>query len=313
MIGGRKERRGELTQTTAASSRYRQASRNRLAPKRLTPKSIFARSAFGTTFDNRKDLFIEGGYLAGANDSLEEQSWRITTRVSARGNLQYGEVLDTINAAIDRQLKHPDGVADETAAEYARVSILSTGMMPLVHVAQTALLHDLFVSFLTALLVVSIVMVIVLRSVVVGVMAMIPNIFPTAILFGTMGWLDKPVDIGSMMTASVALGMAVDGTLHYLTWFRRELDNGHAPSEAIGLSFRHCAMAMTQTTIICGLGLLVFSLSAFVPTQRFAWMMFALLLAALVGDLILLPALLVGPFRGLMTRRVAGSKGEPVS
>jgi hypothetical protein len=52
---------------------------------------------------------------------------------------------------------------------------------------------------------------------------------------------------------------------------------------------------MVQSTLICGLGLMVYTLSPFVPTQRFAVMMLTLLLAALVGDLMLLPALLIGP------------------
>ena len=52
---------------------------------------------------------------------------------------------------------------------------------------------------------------------------------------------------------------------------------------------------MTQTSLICGLGLLAYSMSPFVPISRFSWMMFMMLFTALIGDLILLPALLVGP------------------
>ena len=53
---------------------------------------------------------------------------------------------------------------------------------------------------------------------------------------------------------------------------------------------------MIHTTFICGLGLLVFAFSDFIPTQRFAWMMLALLTTALIGDLLFLPAMLVQPF-----------------
>jgi hypothetical protein len=62
-----------------------------------------------------------------------------------------------------------------------------------------------------------------------------------------------------------------------------------------------------QATFICGLGLLVYALSDFVPTRQFAWMMLLLLGAALVGDLILLPALLLGPAGRTLTRR----RGHP--
>ena len=61
------------------------------------------------------------------------------------------------------------------------------------------------------------------------------------------------------------------------------------------MAFDRCAGAMVQSTVICGLGLLVFALSSFVPTSRFAWMMAAMLGTALIGDLLFLPALLAGP------------------
>ena len=94
-------------------------------------------------------------------------------------------------------------------------------------------------------------------------------------------------------TASVALGIAVDDTLHFLTFFRRGMASGSSRSQAVLYGYQHCGRAMIQTSFSCGLGLLVFALSDFVPTSRFAVMMGGLLILALVGDLILLPALLL--------------------
>ena len=65
--------------------------------------------------------------------------------------------------------------------------------------------------------------------------------------------------------------------------------------EAVIQSYRRVGPAMTQTTIVGGLGLFVFALSTFTPTQRFGTLMLVMLVAALAGDLILLPALLAGP------------------
>jgi len=110
-----------------------------------------------------------------------------------------------------------------------------------------------------------------------------------------MGHFGTRVDIGSMMTASVAMGVAVDDTIHFLTWFRAGLRKGMDRREAVFIAYRHVAPAMTQTTIIGGLGLCVFALSTFTPTQGFGKLMLTLLLAALVGDLIFLPALLASP------------------
>ena len=103
------------------------------------------------------------------------------------------------------------------------------------------------------------------------------------------------VDIGSMMTASVAMGVAVDDTIHFLNWYRGALDNGYDRKSAIKIAYDRVATAMTQTTLIGGFGLSAFALSTFTPTQRFGVLMLILLGMALVGDLILLPALIAGP------------------
>ena len=71
---------------------------------------------------------------------------------------------------------------------------------------------------------------------------------------------------------------------------------------------------MTQTSLICGFGLFVYSFSPFIPISRFGWMMFLMLFAALLGDLILLPALLVGPlgrFFEIRRRAETPSPSEP--
>lgn len=130
------------------------------------------------------------------------------------------------------------------------------------------------------------------RSVSAGLLAMIPNIFPAVLVFGAMGWMGRLVDVGAMMTASVALGIAVDDTLHFLTWFGRGLRQGQTRQQAIVHAYRRCAPAMTQTTLVAGLGLLVFALSSFQPVSQFGLLMFILLAAALIGDLVLLPAML---------------------
>ena len=128
-----------------------------------------------------------------------------------------------------------------------------------------------------------------------GVVSMIPNMFPVLLVFGVMGHVGRLVDIGTMMTASVAMGVAVDDTIHFLSWFRSYLDQGYDRIRAVEMTYRRVGPAMTQTTIVGGLGLFVFALSTFTPTQRFGTLMLVLLAAALVGDLVLLPALLAGP------------------
>lgn len=224
-------------------------------------------------------------------DVAGAQFWRVTARTSALAGLDYEAFLGEVRRAVDPVIAFHGG-ADRG------VTAVSTGAMPLINAIQKTLLRDLFTSFLSACLVITLVMMIVEGGVIPGLIAMVPNVFPMALLFGLLGWARATLDIGSVMTASVALGMAVDGTFHFLTFFRRGLAASDGPgsprgrTEAVQAAFRHSAPALLQTALVCGLGILAFAASSFAPTRRFAWMLALLVAAAAVGDLMVLPALL---------------------
>jgi predicted RND superfamily exporter protein len=187
----------------------------------------------------------------------------------------------------------------------SQFDMVYTGVVPIVYKAQTELLSSLINSIGLAFVMIAVVMIVLLRNgklawnnfsnVRGGLVSMIPNVFPVILVFGLMGHFGVDLDIGSMMTASVAMGVAVDDTVHFLTWFRKGLNQGMQRHGALMLAYERCAAAMTQTTLIGGLGLSVFALSSFTPTQRFGVLMLTLLAAALLGDLIFLPAILSSP------------------
>jgi len=251
---------------------------------------------------HRKDLTE---YLR-VDEVANEELWRVSARVEAMGDLDYGKFVDKL-----REVVAP--VIEEYRTEGAKgISVKYTGLVPLVYKAQTELLRGLFNSLLMAFALIALVMMLVLRSPSAGLISMLPNLFPVVVIFGAMGWLRIKVDVGSMMTASVALGVAVDDTIHYLTWFRHGLDLGYRRKRAALVAYQRCATAMSQTTLIGGLGLAVFAVSTFTPTQRFGYIMLTLLATALVGDLIFLPALLTGPFgRFFDRRRKPGQPEQP--
>ncbi len=202
-----------------------------------------------------------------------------------------GRHIDTLLASQDA----------DTKAGFAPVY---TGVVPLVYKAQRTLLSGLVNSIAMAFVLICIVMIAILRSPAAGLLSMLPNIFPVLIIFGSMGWLGIYVDIGTMMCASVALGVAVDDTVHFLTWFRRGILEGLDRRGAVHMAYERCASAMIQTTVIGGFGLAVFAFSTFNPTQRFGILMLVLLATALVGDLVFLPALLSGPIGKFFTKRL---------
>ncbi|WP_153556324.1 efflux RND transporter permease subunit [Roseimaritima sediminicola] len=219
-------------------------------------------------------------------------------------------VLDLRDVPFDRV--SPTIVDGIPVAENAGpLEVVYTGVIPVVYKAQRTLLYSLVESIAWAFVLIAIVMIILLNpgrnplqwiypgnlvyGVAAGMVAMIPNIFPVATVFGLMCHMGIKIDIGTMMVASVAMGVAVDDTIHFLAWFRHNLDSGIGRLQAITATYRRVGPAMTQTTIVGGLGLFVFALSSFTPTQRFGMLMLVMLSAALVGDLIFLPALLASP------------------
>ncbi len=175
------------------------------------------------------------------------------------------------------------------------VSSVFTGVVPIVYKAQRALLTSLVQSTFWSFLTITPLMIFVSRSFRAGLVAMIPNVVPVIFIFGLMGWMGIAIDIGSMMTASIALGVAVDDTIHFLSWFRVNVEQLRDRRAAIIASYRQCGTPTLQAACISGLGLSVFAFSTFTPTQRFGWLMLTILIAGVIAELVLLPAILAGP------------------
>ncbi len=188
------------------------------------------------------------------------------------------------------------GITHSTDIVYpSGISAKYTGMVPLVYKTQHELINGLTQSLLWAFVLIAVVVIFIYKDWSVVFVAMPSNIFPVVVVFGYMAWRGILVDVGTMMTASVALGVAVDDTIHYLTWFNDSIDRGDDIDEAARKAYRRCAAAMLESSIISGLGLFAFAFSTFVPTQRFGIMMLAILWAAVMGDLLMLPAILTSP------------------
>ena len=195
------------------------------------------------------------------------------------------------------------GIAREASDGTPSVAAVYTGVVPIVYKAQRTLLDSLIESTFWSLITIAPLMMFISRSVWGGALSMLPNVLPVLIIFGAMGWMQVEVDVGSMMTASIALGIAVDDTIHYLHWFREELDRLGDRKKAILAAYKHCATPTIQAAIMSGLGLSVFALSTFTPTQRFGYLMLAILWAGVAAELIFFPALLAGPLGGVFKPR----------
>jgi predicted RND superfamily exporter protein len=255
-------------------------------PARGGLRQTTKRAVFSSKLEELRPELLDKGLLAEVKGS---ELWRLSARAPAMGQVHYGHFIQQVGRPVQAV------IGQYREAGIGGIGVSYTGLSPLIDRAQQQLLDDLVKSFLIACLLICPIMMVVLRSFWGGLLAMIPNIVPAVTVFGALGWLSIPLDIGTVLTASVALGIAVDDTLHFLTWYSRALGDGLPRVDAIRRAYSRCATAMIQTTLVCGLGLLVFALSSYTPASRFAWLIGVLLLTALGGDLILLPAILASP------------------
>jgi signal transduction histidine kinase len=127
----------------------------------------------------------------------------------------------------------------------------------------------------------------------VALIALLPNCFPIIINFGIMGWLGIPLSMSTSLIASIAIGLAVDDTIHYFyrynIEFKRDLDKNRALRDTI----KHVGMPIIFTTLTISIGFFVLIFSHFEPTAIFGFLMVTTMLSALIGDLILLPTLML--------------------
>ncbi len=236
------------------------------------------------------------GYLA-IDPATGDELWRISLRVAAFKNVDYGQFTQEVQEVVNPLVAQASAklLARESLANAKPIQAIHTGAIPIVYKAQRELLTSLIESTVWSFVTITPLLIWVTRGVGAGIVAMLPNLLPVLAVFGSMGWLGISVDIGCMMTASIALGVAVDDTIHFLCWYRHGQLTCPTRGEAIESAFRSCCRPTLQAAVVNGLGLSVFLLSTFVPTKQFGLLMLVILSCGAIAELILLPAILASP------------------
>jgi hypothetical protein len=244
---------------------------------------------------HRGELLV-GDYLA---DDPEQnwELWRISIRVAALADIDYGQFIHDLKERVD-----PVVVKEQKNGVEGIVGVVYTGVVPVVYQAERELLDGLIDSFFVAFAMIAAMMAAVFRDIRAGLYTMLPNVWPVAVVFGLMSWFGVALDIGTMMTASVAMGVCVDDTVHFANWFRRATREGLDRRTATVVAFENSAGAIYQSTVIVAMGLGIFAFSHFMPTRRFGYLMGILLCCGLIADLVLTPAMLAGPIGKYFTR-----------
>jgi predicted RND superfamily exporter protein len=251
------------------------------------------RGAVRRAIDENLERFQQEKWIA---DTDRGQTWRVIAKVSATSGQDYGQLVGVIEQTCRRVLEAGLPQTDAGQVQADGLEIHYTGLTPIMHHTQVTVLQDLGSSFLTAFLLITPILMLITRSWRGGLLAMIPNVLPVSVVFGIMGGLGYSLDIAGILTASVALGIAVDDTLHFLCWYMASLHREGSRPPAVYATLKACAAAMLHTTLISCFSMAPFLLAGFLPTQQFAKLMIAILSLAIIGDLLILPALLLSPW-----------------
>ncbi|MEO2019346.1 MAG: MMPL family transporter [Fuerstiella sp.] len=186
----------------------------------------------------------------------------------------------------------------------SNIQFTLTGDAYLHAVCMDVFVRDLFYSLLAASGIIFLLISLLFRSLRIGLISAVPNMFPLVMTLGYMHLRGYELTAGNVIVFAISLGIAVDDTIHFLARYRDErktMSSEHAIQEALSSSGR--AIILTSVLVVSGLSILIFS--DFVPTRRFAELTAITMCAALPGDVILLPALLklFGGRRGVLDRR----------
>jgi uncharacterized protein len=148
-------------------------------------------------------------------------------------------------------------------------------------------------SLAISLVLIFVVMVVLFLSSKVGLIAVVPNLFPIVVNFGLMGLLGIPLSVATSLIASVAIGLAVDDTIHYLVRYNTEFKKDLNKDRAMRDTLLNVGRPIIFTSLTISLGFFVLVFSHFQPTAIFGFLMVVTMLSALVGDMILLPSLML--------------------
>ena len=197
------------------------------------------------------------------------------------------------NMVIDRVKEKANPYFEET--EVSGVFVLLTFLID-------SLMADQIVSFSWAALMIFVVMTIAFRSLWMGLIGLVPNLFPIVLVLGGMGWMGFRINIATAMITCVSMGLTVDSSIHFLSAFRRERRAGHSVDESLRLTTLDVGRALIFANLALVAGFSVLTFSQFIPLVYFGFLVSLAMVGGLIGNLLLLP---------IMLRFVYGSQQSP--
>ncbi len=207
---------------------------------------------------------------------------RILLRMRDAGTLHTLEVVEQLESKLRELLPADSGITFRLTGD-AYVSAK----------AMDRFIRDIFYSLGAAAAVIFVIIGLLFGSLRLGVVAVLPNLTPLAVTLGYMGLRGYEMNASNVIVFSISLGIAVDNTIHFMARFREEIRKTDDAAWAVEQTYEGTGKAIVLTTLLIIVGLSVLLFSEFVPTRRVAELIGVSMTAALLGDLLLLPACLV--------------------
>lgn len=178
------------------------------------------------------------------------------------------------------------------SGEFGRLSFSLTGQSILISEAVDEIVRGQALSIAVVIGILFVIVAFLFVSGKASFLAVLSNLFPVAVLFGTMGLLGIPLNVGTCMVAAITIGIAVDDTLHLMVRYNRQLKTTKNERKALEASLRAEFLPVSVTSLALAAGFAVLLFSNFIPVRQFAGLSAMVIFLAVISDLLLTPVLL---------------------
>ncbi|WP_047548313.1 efflux RND transporter permease subunit [Psychroserpens sp. Hel_I_66] len=219
---------------------------------------------------------------------------RITTFMKDIGTDKMERIEEDLQNKINRVFQPTD-----------RYNVTMTGKALVFQKGTKYLVKNLAISLSLAIFLISLFMAYMFRSFRMIIVSLIPNLLPLVITAGLMGYLGVPIKPSTILVFSIAFGISVDDTIHFLAKYRQELQANHWKiRKSVYAALRETGVSMFYTSIVLFFGFIVFTTSSFGGTVALGALVSATLLFAMLSNLLLLPSLLLSLERSIANKEV---------
>jgi predicted RND superfamily exporter protein len=182
-----------------------------------------------------------------------------------------------------------------------KIETTITGLIALMSRTVSAAIYSMAKSYLIAFLVITLMMIFLIGDMRIGLLSMVPNLIPIIVTMGFMGLMDIPLDINSLMIGSIALGIVVDDTVHFLYNFQKFYQRRGDPYYAVEKTLLGVGRALVITSLVLATGFFILMCSSLKNLLNFGLFTGVTIIIALLADLVLVPAILtkVAPKRAV--------------